>query len=98
MKIEISVDSKSMSAGDILCSIFSWIVSAWDAILKKYSVKERLAKLYRMMCFLLALEISFGILLASIINFKDNVVILRFGIVASILLAIFSCKKLYPKI
>ena len=98
MKIEISVDSKSMSAGDFLYSLFSGIVSAWDAILQKYSVKERLTKLSRIICFVLALEISFGILLGSIIIFKGDFVILYLGVVTSILLAIYSFKKLYPKI
>ena len=97
MKVEVSVNSQNMTAEDILCSVFSSIVSAWDAILRKFSVKECLAKLFRMMSFLFALEIAFGILLASIILGKD-VVILRAGILASILLAVYSCKKLYPKL
>ncbi len=98
MKIEVNVDSKNMTAEDILCSIFSAIFSAWDALLQKYAVRERFAKLSRIMYFLLALELSFGILLASIIFCKDDVVILRLGIVTSILVAVFACKKLYTRI
>ena len=98
MKLEVRINSKSMTAEDVLCSMLSEIISAWDAILKKFSVKERLAKFHKMMCFVLALEISFGILLASIILCKNDIVFLRLGIIASILLAIYSCKRLYPKI
>lgn len=97
MKVEVSVDSQNMTAEDILCSVFSSIVSAWDAILQKFSVKERFAKLFRILCFILTLELSFGVLLATIICSKD-VAITRLGILASILLAVYSCKKLYPKI
>ena len=89
-KIEVSVDSKSMTSDRM--------ISAWDAILQKYSVRERFSKLGRILYFVLALEISFGLLLASIIIAKDDAALLRLGIFASILLAIYSCKKLYPKI
>lgn len=98
MKIEVSINSKNMTAEDILCSIFSSIVSAWDAILRKFSVKERIAKLFRILCFILAIELSLGIFLASIIICKGDFVILYLGIVASILVAVFSCKVLYPRI
>lgn len=97
MKVEVSVNSQNMTAEDVLYSIFSSIVSAWDALLLKFSVKERFAKLFRILCFVLALELSFGLLLATIICSKD-VAVTRFGILASILLAVYSCKKLYPKI
>ena len=90
-------NSKNITAEDILCSVFSAIVSAWDALLLKFSVKERFAKLFRILCFVLALELSFGVLLATIICSKD-VAVTRLGISASILLAVYSCKKLYPKI
>ena len=89
-KIEVSVDSKSMTSDGM--------ISAWDAILQKYSVRERIAKLVRILYFVLTLEIAFGLLLASIIIEKDNVALFRLGIFASILLAIYSCKRLYPKI
>lgn len=90
-------NSKNITAEDILCSVFSAIVSAWDALLLKFSVKERFAKLFRILCFVLALELSFGVLLATIICSKD-VAVTHLGILASILLAVYSCKKLYPKI
>ena len=98
MKLEVRANSKSMTVEDVLYLILSGIVSAWDAMLKKFSVKKRLAKFHRTMCFVLALEISFGILLASIILCKNDIVFLRLGIIASTLLAIYSCKRLYPKI
>lgn len=98
MKIEITVNSQNISAGDFLLSIFSAIFSAWDALLQKYAVRERFAKLFRILCFILAIELSLGIFLASIIICKGDFVILYLGIVASILVAVFSCKVLYPRI
>ena len=69
-----------------------------DALLRKFSVKERIAKFFRFMPLVVALVVSLDIILFAIIFFKDDSVILRLGIFASILLAIYSCKKLYPQI
>ena len=68
------------------------------ALLRKFTGKERLAKFFRLMRFVIALVVSLDIILFAIIFCKDDTVILRLGILASILFAVYSCKKLYPKI
>lgn len=69
-----------------------------NAFLLKFSGKERLAKFFRLMRFVIALVVSLDIILFAITFCKDDIVILRLCIFASILFAIYSCKKLYSQI
>ena len=92
MKIEVLVNSKQITADDVLSTIGNIV----DYVLKTLlPVVLIISLLYGV--FYLALGISLLIFLAALI-LPDNAMIRILGICLSIILAYCSCTKLYPKI
>lgn len=87
MTLEVKVNSKNFTVEDF------W--SAVDAI-REFVIKKVLPSVLVMMCFSIILGVSLLIFLSAI--FVAHTPIIRIlCIIASILLAVFACKKVYPK-
>ena len=95
MKLEVKLYSKNVTADDFGSAIFSAVDNAWNYIIKEILPTFLVSFLF-FTCFCLALGISLLTFLASILV-ANTPITRNLGIIASILLAVFAFKKIYPK-